>query len=125
MAKRILIVHADHTMKYHMQAHGENLTYEDFSVTEIPFLNGEPIKDRTKLLADILARNEKDNVKYDLVIIFDNYETILKNIKNLKPFAIPVFYVDIFREVSPIEGFTWFQDPRPSEISEEAKKVLS
>ncbi|HOX95960.1 MAG TPA: hypothetical protein PLI45_01125 [Candidatus Woesebacteria bacterium] len=125
MAKRILIVHADHTMQFHMQAYGERLTDDGYSVAEMHFLTGEPIKDRVKILADILAGKPQDNVKYDLVIIFDNYETILKKIRNLKPFAIPVFYVDIFREVSPIEGFTWFQDPMPSELSEEAKKVLS
>lgn len=49
-----------------------------------------------------------ENREYDLLIVYDEREIVLKTIKEYLPSKNPVIYVEIFGDVKPISGLTWF-----------------
>ena len=130
MAK-ILIAHVDGKMMTCMGAFGDRLRYADYDVIEISIIpvpsdDWQAVEENNfKCLTDLLT-GKPVFIEFDLVIIFDEFEHILKRIKNVVPTKVPVFYVDIFRETKPVEGFTWFSGVGvlPSTILEEADKLL-
>lgn len=123
MAK-ILIVYHDLEKQFFWSGFSDALHHEGYEISESSyFLTNFSSENTSGMLVDLLTGKSKD--QFDLVIVFDEYEDILKAIKFLIPTKIPVFYVDVFDEVEVIDGLTWFHGlTLPSEIVEEANKIL-
>ncbi|HSV94847.1 MAG TPA: hypothetical protein VLH94_02660 [Spirochaetia bacterium] len=124
MLKKVLIVYVSPHIQYLWSGYGHAFRCAGYEIAEIPFfLTNHSSENNSEILVNLLIGRSKN--KFDLMVVFDEYEEILKSIKNLIPTKVPVFYVDVFREVKEVEGLTWFEGlTLPSEIIKEANKIL-
>lgn len=92
--KKVLIIYANEQMGFWMKPFKDGFEGRDYLTTQIT--GSEQAK--------ISLASAKD---YDLVVIFDEHDRILKILNEFLPSETPIIYVDIYSETKPIEGVSW------------------
>lgn len=92
--KKVLIIFANERTGYYMRPFKDGFEGRDYLTTAITG------SDQAK----ISLSSAKD---FDLVVIFDEYDRILKILNEFLPSETPIIYVDIYTETKPIEGVSW------------------
>lgn len=127
---RVLIVHVDRKMKNYMESYGELLKSHDHEVVEISLdttsrIEWVPSVFDIGVLTQSITRVPDNANRFDMVVIFDEYEHILKIIRNLLPAKVPVLYMDIYGEIDRVPGLIWFGygECVPHNVLEEVNKI--
>ena len=92
--KKVLIIYANDRTSFTMNPYKDGFEGRDFLTTTV--IGPEKAK-----VSMAMAK------EFDLVVIFDEHDRVLKILNEFIPSETPIIYVDIYEETKPVDGLIW------------------